>query len=86
MKPLPSSLEFSINYDLLNAEVGSNGSGAMRYGAAMFFYKLGSVSEEMLEIYRSCSKFDAEDPVDVARFEGVATWNLDVEAASDTAA
>jgi hypothetical protein len=30
------------------------------------------MSQEMLEIYRRCCKFDLEDPIDLAKFEGVA--------------
>ena len=56
---------------LLRRPVGEPGSGAARYGAAMFFYNRGEVSGEMLEIYRRCCKFDHEDPLLLARLEGV---------------
>jgi hypothetical protein len=56
---------------LLAAPIGQRGSGAIRYGAAMFFYVRGEMPAEMLEIYRMCSKFDGEDPVKIARFEGI---------------
>lgn len=56
---------------LLFCAVGVKGSGAKRYGAAMFFYNVGLIGSDLLEIYRRCSKFDHEDPVDLARFEGV---------------
>ena len=56
---------------LLLAPVGAPGSGGVRYAAAMYFYARGSFSAEVLEIYRRCAKFDAEDPVDLARFEGL---------------
>ncbi len=58
---------------LLSTGVGLPGSGAVRYGAAMYFYQRGDMSAELLEIYRCCCKLDNEDPLDLARFEGVAT-------------
>ncbi len=58
---------------LLSTAVGLPGSGAVRYGAAMYFYQRGDMSAELLEIYRCCCKLDNEDPLDLARFEGVAT-------------
>ena len=56
---------------LLAAPIGAPGSGGLRYGAAMFFYARGEMPAEMLEISRRCSKFDGEDPVKIARFEGI---------------
>jgi len=38
----------------------------------MYFYKEGLLSLEMLEIYRRCCKFDNEDPIALARHEGIA--------------
>lgn len=55
----------------LRAPVGQPGSGAARYGAAMFFYQRGEMSAEALEVYRRCCKLDDEDPVDLMRFEGI---------------
>jgi hypothetical protein len=57
--------------ELLLAEHGVYGSGAKRYAAAMYFYTLGMMPTGMLEIYRRCSRCDHEDPIDLARFEGV---------------
>ena len=37
-------------------------SGRARYGAAMYFYQRGMISEESLEVYRICSRIDHEDP------------------------
>lgn len=56
---------------LLHEPVGANGSGAVRYAAAMYFYNQKSMPADMLEIYRACSKFDREDPIDMARHKGV---------------
>ena len=55
----------------LATPVGGAGSGARRYAAAMYFYTQGRLSAEVLEIYRRCCKDDAEDPRDLARFEGL---------------
>ncbi len=55
----------------LCVNVGASGSGAVRYAAAMYFYNLDMMSAQMLEIYRMCSKFDSEDPVDIAKFESI---------------
>ena len=55
----------------LNCPVGQAGSGGRRYAAAMYFYRTMRMTPELLEIYRRCCKFDDEDPIDLARFEGV---------------
>lgn len=52
--------------------LGPSGSGAARYAAAMYFYAQGRMPAPMLEIYRRCIHLDAEDPVDLAAFEGIA--------------
>jgi hypothetical protein len=62
---------------LLLTDVGADGSGAVRYAAAMYFYNLEMISAGLLEIYRMCSKFDHEDPIGVAEFEGIALSNSD---------
>ena len=63
--------EKKIQQELLNSKLGVSGSGYVRYGAAMYFYNQGLLSEAMLEIYRRCCKFDNEDPIDLADFEKV---------------
>lgn len=63
--------EFESQRAYLGAAVGLPGSGAVRYAAAMYFYNEDKMPPAMLEIYRRCSKFDAEDPVNLARFEGI---------------
>ena len=63
--------EKKMQQELLNSKLGISGSGYARYGAAMYFYNQGILSEAMLEIYRRCCKFDNEDPVDLAEFEKV---------------
>ena len=58
--------------ELLHTQIGRPGSGGKRYAAAMYFYAEGLLPAETLEIYRRCCNIDDEDPVDLARFEGVA--------------
>lgn len=41
---------------------GEPGSGRVRYAAAMYFYQRGLLSDAALEVYRTCSVFDHEDP------------------------
>jgi hypothetical protein len=53
-------------YSLLFEPIGKKRSGYTRYGAAMYFYKKGLLSEEKLEIYRICCKFDNQDALKVA--------------------
>lgn len=67
------------NYALLTSPVGQSGSGAARYGAAMYFYYQGQLSSEMLEIYRRCCILDQESPVELAQFEGLDLPSVFVE-------
>lgn len=74
----PNSNELKIQKTLLNYKVGISGSGYIRYCAAMYFYNLGILSDEMLEIYRRCCKFDKEDPIDLARFEQISNLKINL--------
>ena len=74
----PNSNELKIQKTLLNYKVGISGSGYIRNGAAMYFYNLGILSDEMLEIYRRCCKFDNEDPIDLARFEQISNLKINL--------
>ena len=56
---------------LLSATVGVPGSGYVRYGAAMYFFQKGLIAADLLEIYRICCKLDGEDPVAVAKHDGI---------------
>ncbi len=77
MKPAPANTkEMSHQNKLLSLPVGQPGSGAARYGAAMYFYQNHMMTLELLEIYRRCCKFDHEDPEDLAAFEGVDVQHL----------
>ncbi|HAB38799.1 MAG TPA: hypothetical protein DCE52_12520 [Rhodobacteraceae bacterium] len=74
-----SSSEISVQRELLFTSVGIKGSGAMRYGAAMFLYNVGLVNKDMLEIYRICSKYDHENPLELAMSQGITLPNLDTK-------
>lgn len=55
------------NWELIGTPPGVEWSGRTRYAAATFFYHRGEMSAEVLEVYRICSRIDAEDPLDVLR-------------------
>ena len=61
--------EDEVQMEYLRTPVGAPGSGNARYAAAMYFYKRGAISADLLEVYRKCCKFDHEDPLAVARYE-----------------
>jgi hypothetical protein len=48
---------------LLHSPLGVKGSGRVRYGAAMALWRGGTISAEVLEIYRVASAHDARDPL-----------------------
>ncbi len=56
---------------LVNTPLGEEWSGRTRYAAAMFFHKRGDINAETLEVYRLCSRLDAEDPLPIIRDRGV---------------
>jgi len=47
--------------ELLDWRHGEPWSGRVRYAAAVYFYQRGMISEEFLEVYRTCSVIDHED-------------------------
>jgi hypothetical protein len=55
------------NWQLIMTPAGEEWSGRARYAAAMYFYKAGQMSAEVLEIYRICSRLDNEDAVDALK-------------------
>lgn len=71
MTSLLKTKEGKEQHALLIEPLGKPESGQVRYAAAMYMYMAGMMSAEMLEIYRRCSKFDSEDPVEIARLEQV---------------
>lgn len=67
--------ETLLNWNLIRTPPGTEWSGRTRYAAATFFYHRGEISAEVLEVYRICSRIDAEDPVDVLeRWRVGAEW------------
>ena len=48
---------------LLFAPLGQPGSGRVRYGAAMTLWREGTISAEVLEVYRIASAHDGRDPL-----------------------
>ncbi len=66
------SEEWHLQKELLLCRIGEPGSGFVRYAAAMYFYQKGLLSTELLEIYRRCCKYDAEDPIELAYHEEIA--------------
>ena len=63
------------NWDLIKTPPGIAWSGRTRYAAATFLYHRGEMSAEVLEVYRICSRLDAEDPLDVlTRWQIGADW------------
>ncbi|MBL0371669.1 hypothetical protein JJB09_06485 [Rhizobium sp. KVB221] len=55
------------NWQLILTPTGVEWSGRTRYAAAMYFYKAGEMSAEVLEIYRICSRLDNEDAMDALK-------------------
>ena len=55
------------NWTLILTPAGEEWSGRARYAAAMYFYRKGEMSAEVLEIYRICSRIDGEDAVDALK-------------------
>lgn len=53
------------HWALIRTPAGIEWSGRTRYAAAMFFYQRGEMNAETLEVYRICSRLDAEDPISV---------------------
>ncbi|MFE0016867.1 hypothetical protein ACFWXH_18605 [Mesorhizobium sp. NPDC059054] len=63
--------EAAEQWALINMPLGQLWSGRARYAAAMYFYKRGEMNAETLEVYRICSRLDAEDPLPIIRDRGV---------------
>ena len=66
-----SDADVAENWALVNTPPGEPWSGRARYAAAMFFYRRGEMNAETLEVYRICSRLDAEDPLPIIRDRGV---------------
>lgn len=55
----------------LHAALGQPGSGRLRYAAAMHFHRKGLIAPEVLEVYRTCSPQDWEDPAGLLAARGL---------------
>lgn len=63
--------ERDTNLRAIRMPPGLKRSGRDRYAAAMYFFKIGEMDAETLEVYRICAKLDDEDPVGVLRHMGI---------------
>lgn len=63
--------EAAEQWTLVNTPLGEDWSGRTRYAAAMYFYKRGEMAPEVLEVYRICSRLDAQDPLSIIRQRGI---------------
>ena len=69
------------NWEIITTPPGIEWSGRARYAAAMYFCQRGEMAPEVLEVYRICSRLDAEDPVSVLkRWRIGADWIVQLEA------
>lgn len=63
------------NWTLIRTPPGVEWSGRARYAAAMYFFQKGEMAADVLEVYRICSRLDAENPLDVLqRWQIGAAW------------
>ena len=68
MQPIPAeTAEDKRQLTLLTLPLGQPGSGMIRYGAAMYFYRRGMLDADTLEAHRNCCNLDFEDPQAVVR-------------------
>jgi hypothetical protein len=75
--------EVARNWMMMALAPGEEWLGRARYAAAMFFYRRGEMSAEVLEAYRICSRFDGEDPRNLIReSRGGEDWMRKVSAAT----
>lgn len=73
--------EILEQWELVNTPLGETWSGRTRYAAAMYFYKRGELSSEVLEVYRLCARLDHQDPLTIIRDRGVGRdWLARLEA------
>jgi len=63
--------ETAEQWALVNTPLGEAWSGRTRYAAAMYFYKRGEMAPDVLEVYRICSRLDAQDPLSIIRQRGI---------------
>jgi glycine/D-amino acid oxidase-like deaminating enzyme len=77
---MAQSDEDARNWQLIRTPLGEEWSGRTRYAAAMYLYRKGEMSAEVLEVYRTCSRLDAEDPLAIVRERRIgAEWLNKIE-------
>jgi len=77
---MAQSDEDARNWQLIRTPLGEEWSGRTRYAAAMYLYRKGEMSADVLEVYRTCSRLDAEDPLAIVRERGIgAEWLNKIE-------
>lgn len=60
------------HYACLTQPGTADGTATARYAAAMHFFMRGMISAETLEVYRTCSPLDGEDPRNLLLTRGLA--------------
>jgi hypothetical protein len=77
---MAQSDEDARNWQLVRTPLGEEWSGRTRYAAAMYLYRKGEMSAEVLEVYRTCSRLDSEDPLAIIRDRGIGNqWLKKIE-------
>lgn len=77
--------EIARNWDIIRSPLGEEWSGRARFAAAMFFYQRGELNADALEVYRLCSRLDAQDPLSIIRERGVDNkWLALIERSHET--
>ena len=51
--------------DLLHTPLGEYWSGRARYAAATWFYEIGEMPADVLEVYRISCRLDRQDPLPI---------------------
>ena len=64
--------EDARHYAQLTAAGSTPGIATARYAAAMHFFMRGMIGAETLEVYRTCSPLDGEDPRSLLLTRGLA--------------
>jgi len=65
-----ADIESNRELQHLLTKPGQEGSGRVRYAAAMYFCQAGQLDQKTLEIYRSLINEDGADPLAVAKASG----------------
>jgi hypothetical protein len=69
--PADDDPERAEQWALVNTPLGVEWSGRTRYAAANFYYRRGEMNAGTLEVYRICSRLDAENPLPIIHERGI---------------